>query len=90
MDFLTEETIVGFRKLEAPHCDERYNSASGCVPAHRLSSESGKKKLFEGTIFIPHLDKTRWAHSICPGPQQHFPQSESEFRSLVELQAKVA
>lgn len=90
MHFLTEETIVGFRKLEAPHWDEIYNSASGCVPAHRLSSESGKKKLFGGTIFIPHLDKARWAHSICLEPSNTLRSRQSEFKSLVELEVKVA
>lgn len=82
MHFLTEETTEGVRKLEAPHWDEIHNPASDYVPAHHLSSESGKKKLFGGTIFIPHLDKARWAHSICLEPSNALCSRQSQNSSL--------
>lgn len=59
--FLLEKQLLGFKKLEASHCAEIDNSAFGCISAHHPPCESGKEKLFGGTIFIPHIKTMKWA-----------------------------
>lgn len=92
--FLLEKQLLGFKKLEASHCAEIDNSAFGCISAHHPPCESGKEKLFGGTIFIPHIKTMKWAlFSLALSSSDTFFFLKSDSISLIpwaELEAKVA